>query len=106
MTTILGGRMSASFKRGQQVIYIPTRVLRQYNPSGEWKLSHLLTHPGVEFGFVTGTTGNQAFCRFWDKADGFAELRTKANSELTAQANLFEYKLKPQEVIDDLLRQL
>lgn len=106
MITIPGGRMSASFKRGQQVIYVPTRVLRQYSPSGEWKLSHLLTHPGVEFGFITSTTGNMAFVRFWCKADNFAELETKENSRLTPQANLFEYKLKPQEVIDELLDSL
>lgn len=98
--------MSASFKRGQQIVYIPSYVLRQYKPSGEWKLSDLLEHPEAKFGFVTGTTGNQAFCRFWDKADGFAELRSKADSKLTAQANLFEYKLKPQEVIDELLDSL
>lgn len=93
--------MEASFKRGQQVVYIPTHILRQYRPSSEWKLTDLLEHPEAEFGFVTSTTGNMAFVRFWNKADNFAELRTKANGELTPQANLFSYRLKPQEVVDE-----
>lgn len=95
-----------TFNRGMQVVYIPTHVLRQYRPSGKWELTDLLEHPEAEFGFVTKTTGNQCFCRFWNKTDNFAELRTKGNSQLTPQANLFEYKLKPQEVIGELLERL
>lgn len=95
-----------SFNRGDQIVYIPTGVLRQYRPSGEWQLANLLEHPSVEFGFVTKPTGNQAFCRFWNKVDNFAELQTKDNSKLTPQDNLFVYKLKPQKVIDDLLERL
>lgn len=98
--------MVASFKCGQQVVYIPTHILRQYKPSGEWKLADLLEHPEAEFGFVTSTTGNMAFVRFWHKANNFAELATKANSQLTPMTNLFEYKLKSQEVIDKLLKTL
>lgn len=98
--------MPASLKRSQQVVYVPTHALRQYKPSGEWKLTDLLEPPDVEFGFVTSTTGNMAFVRFWNKADNFAELATKANSQLIPMANLFEYKLKPQEVIDELLEQV
>ena len=95
-----------SFNRGTQIVYVPINVLRQYTPSGEWELRDLLEHPDTEFGFVTKPTGNQAFCRFWNKADNFAELRTNGNSQLTPQANLFEYKLKPQEIIDELLKTL
>lgn len=94
----------AQFSKRQQIVYIPSHVLRQYKPSGEWKLTDLLEHPEAEFGFVTKTTGNQCFCLFWSKADNFAELETKDNSRLTPQANLFEYKLKPQEVVDELLK--
>lgn len=97
--------MPASFKRGQQVVYIPTRVLRQYSPSGEWKLSHLLKHPDVEFGFVTSVSGNIAFVRFWSPVHS-DELKTKADGIPTPLTNLFEYKLKPQEVIDELLENL
>lgn len=98
--------VGSMLKKGHQVVYIPSHVLRQYKPSGEWKLTDLLEHPTAEFGFVTSTTGNMAFVRFWNKADNFAELATKANSQLTPMANLFEYKLKPQEVIDELLEKL
>lgn len=98
--------VGSMFKKGHQVVYIPSHVLRQYKPSGEWKLTDLLEHPTAEFGFVTSTTGNMAFVRFWNKTNNFAELATKANSQLTPMANLFEYKLKPQEVIDELLEKL
>lgn len=100
--TTLGG-VTVQFNKGQQIVYIPSHVLRQYKPSGKWELTDLLEHPETEFGFVTKTTGNQCFCRFWSKTDSFSELRTKGNSQLTPQANLFEYKLKSQDVIDELL---
>jgi hypothetical protein len=78
----------------------------QYRPTGEWKLSDLLEHPDVDFGFVVSVNGNVAFVRFWSRANNFAELRTKANSELVPQANLFGYKLKPPELIVELLESL
>lgn len=96
----------AQFSKGQQIVYIPSHVLSQYKPSGEWKLTDLLEHPEVEFGFVTNSKSRLAFCRFWNKAKDFAELQTKTNSQLTPTANLFEYKLKPQEVVDDILEML
>jgi hypothetical protein len=55
--------------RGTQIAYIPGHAKVQ------------ISHPDVQFGFVTSKTVNGAFCRYFRK-DGQA-LRTTANSELT-----------------------
>lgn len=73
------------FERGTQIAYVPTHV------NGDLK------HPDVQFGFVMSrvlTTDEQYFCRYW-RAD-LKELRTKANSELTAVHLLVEVKSVPE----------
>lgn len=65
-------------KPGTQIAYIPLHA------NGD------LTHPDVEFGFVTSEKGEVHFCRYWRKGDP-GVLRTVANSEATPTAMLIEY---------------
>lgn len=74
--------------RGTQIAYIPSHA------EGD------LSHPGVEFGFVTSVglyadeQENVAFCRYWRK--DLTDLRTKANSEATPISCLVLHESVPQ----------
>ncbi len=81
-----------TFKRGDQVIYVPSHA------DG-------IDHPDAEKGFVTSLAPNRtsAFCRYWNKANP-KELRTKANSEATPINMLVKSNSRPQSIITLLLR--
>lgn len=74
-------------KRGTQIVYIPDHA------DG-------LSHPDVEFGFVTSCFAGEGryFCRYWSKLD-IRELRTKANSELTFGQNIVLFNSVDQEQV-------
>jgi len=67
---IMNQQIMGIIQKGSQIAYVPNHA--------EGNLSH----PDVEFGFVTSIRDNIAFCRYWSK-DSFEILRTKANSEAT-----------------------
>lgn len=99
--------LQTMFKRGDQVLYAPEHVLRQYQlGSSNFSVKDLIGHPDIEFGFITSVSGNVAFCRFWSKANNFTDLRTNGNSEFVFQSRLFLYDLKPQEIINEFLNNL
>jgi len=83
------------FKPKDQIAYIPLHA------NGD------LTHPDVEFGFVTSVSfkGDTIFCRYWSKYNP-AELRTKANSESTPANTLTHYLYTSQELVDILFHEL
>lgn len=78
------------FKKGTQIIYIPTHAGIDEN------------HPDCEAGFVTSTNSKFVFCRYWNKGL-MNTLRTTANSEPTHPNNLIIKRTRPQEVIDRAL---
>ena len=75
---------------GDQIVYIPYHVIEED-----------LTHPDVEFGFVSNFCKNEmyVFCRYWSKINP-TELRTKVNSERTPVDCLYYYDSVPEERID------
>ncbi len=81
-----------TFKKGDQIIYVPTHA------DG-------IDHPDAERGFVTSLApnGTSAFCRYWSKANP-RELRTKANSEATPIDMLVKANSRHQSIITLLLR--
>ena len=83
-----------TFKKGDQIIYVPTHA------DG-------IDHPDAERGFVTSTppSGTSVFCRYWNKAKPH-ELRTKANSEATPIDMLVKANSRHQSIIDELLKNL
>lgn len=80
------------FSKGQQIAYIPNHA------AGD------ITHPDVEFGFVTSATDTTVFCRFWKKNRIVLELRTTANSEGCYPENIVESHYTDQENIDRTIR--
>jgi len=78
-------------KRGTQIAYIPTHANGDIN------------HPDVEFGFVTSTRNDVAFCRYWSKRNPF-ELRTKANSEATPVDMIVGVNSVPKVMVDQALK--
>ena len=80
--------MSTVFKNGEQIAYVPVHA------DGD------LNHPDVEFGFVTGPAGEDAyFCRYWRKGEP-GVLRTRANSESTSADMLVSCWSVPQATVD------
>lgn len=61
---------AGAFKRGDQVIYIPTHA------HGDKE------HKDCEYGFVTSSNEKFVFVRYWRRDDPYT-LRTTANSEAT-----------------------
>ncbi len=81
------------FKKGDQIVYIPSHAKD-------------LHHPDAEFGFITGFSGiESAFCRYWLNSDR-TELRTTANSERTPIDMIRRCDLKSQELINEMLVKL
>jgi hypothetical protein len=82
-----------NLKRGTQIAYVPLHA------------EGSLTHPDVQFGFVTSgpTISGAYFCRYWMSKYEPAELRTKANSELTARENLVEFNSRTATKIQETL---
>lgn len=82
-------------KRGTQVAYVPLHT------GGD------LSHPDVEFGFVTrmNTEDQTHMCRFWRKGEP-GQLRTVANSELCYDYSLVEYKSVDQALVSACLVEL
>jgi hypothetical protein len=80
------------FKHGDQIAYIPTHA------NGE------ITHPDVEFGFVTSETldGGDYFCRYWRKGHP-GQLRTVSNSERTPGDRLRKWTSVIQQVVDEVM---
>ena len=80
--------MSTIFKNGEQIAYVPLHA------NGD------LNHPDVEFGFVTGPAGEDAyFCRYWRKGE-LGVLRTVANGEATPAENMMSVWSVPQATVD------
>ena len=80
-------------KIGDQIVYIPAHA-------------HSMFHADVEFGFITGFSGDGTpFCRYWSNPKRDV-LRTTANSEATPRYRIKKCKLKPQKMIIKLLREL
>ena len=76
---------------GTQIAYVPTHA------NGD------LSHPDVEFGFVTSVRGDVAFCRYWSKGDG---LRTTANSEATPISLLVPHVFKSPRTVADAMKRI
>lgn len=84
---------------GTQIAYIPRHVSRED--------TNFLSHPDVEFGFVTSEhqNGTHHFCRFWRKGNP-GELRTTSSSELAPNENLIEHNSVDQAVVDGALNKI
>lgn len=78
-------------KPGTQIAYVPSHV------NGD------IRHPDVQFGFVTSERDNAHFCRYWTRGKEGNDLRTKANSELTPNKYLVQYKAVSQDHVDSEL---
>ena len=81
----------SDFERGQQIAYVPMHA------AGD------LTHPDVEFGFVTSVRGDTVFCRYWSK-HSLGELRTKANSEGADRRLIVPHQSRMQSDVDAALK--
>ena len=81
-----------TFKKGDQIIYVPTHA------DG-------IDHPDAERGFVTGLCPNEdsVFCRYWSKTNPH-QLRTTANSEATPINMLVKDNSRLQSTITQLLK--
>lgn len=87
-------------KQGTQIAYIPNHA------KGD------ITHPDVEFGFVTAEApigfvvngqSKYHFCRYWSKGKLGTELRTLSCSQMTPTKCLVEHDSVPQGVVDSWL---
>ncbi len=86
--------------RGTQVVYVPTHV----DGDMEGDVSYL-SHPDVQFGFVTSVAkGGAYFCRYWISRTS-NELRTKANSESTPASLLMQVDSHTEEEVGTALRE-
>jgi hypothetical protein len=80
-------------KIGDQIVYMPSHA-------------DSIFHADVEFGFITGfSRDGTPFCRYWNNPKREV-LRTTANSEATPRYRIKKYKLKPQKMINKLLKEL
>lgn len=80
-----------TFAPGEQIAYVPAHA------DGD------LNHPDVEFGFVVGPAGEDAyFCRYWRKGE-LGVLRTVANSESTPAHMLVSVWSVPQATVERCL---
>lgn len=77
-------------ERGTQIAYIP------HHANGD------VTHPDVEFGFVTSVGKGVAFCRYWSR-HRLDELRTTANSEATPLECIKILESHPQQEVEEAL---
>ena len=81
-----------SLSKGDQIAYVPMHAKSN------------LMHPDVEFGFVMGPAGGNAyFCRYWLK-DKPGKLRTVANSEATPSDSLVKFRTTIQSMVNDAIR--
>lgn len=90
-----GHGLSAQFKPGTQIAYIPNHA------SG-------IDDKDVEFGFVTSMSMSEKrsyFCRYWIRGQP-GVLRTKSCSECTPADMLVKYKSTAQADVDSLLSTL
>jgi hypothetical protein len=78
-------------KIGTQIAYIPLHA------GGD------ISHPDVEFGFITASGQSNHFCRYWRRGKNGLELRTVANSESTPTEQLIVYQSVSQSIVDDWL---
>lgn len=83
--------MTERFERGEQIAYIPLHA------NGE------LSHPDVEYGFVTSQKGDTVWCRYWRKDEVGMMLRTLANSEGTPVDSLVRHVSVRQGRVEDWL---
>jgi hypothetical protein len=83
----------AKMKIGTQIAYVPLHTMGD------------LTHPDVEYGFVTKDCGDHHFCRFWRKGHP-GELRTVANSEAAPTSLLIEYQSIRQWVVENTIKEI
>jgi len=81
--------------KGTQIAYIPRHA------NGD------IHHKDVEFGFVMSVTpgGLGARCRYWRKNEP-GQLKTVANSELTALTDLVEHNSVFQYIVDNAIKSI
>jgi hypothetical protein len=77
-------------KPGTQIAYIPMHA------DGD------VSHPDVEFGFITSVRGNIAFCRYWFKGKP-GDLRTRLVSESTMLEDIISHESVPQARVEQAL---
>lgn len=81
----------SDLKTGTQVAYLPDHAEND------------ITHPDVQFGFITSTNERFAFVRYWKKMQEGKQLRTTSCSEGTDVKNLRLAKsCSMKEVVDAL----
>jgi len=76
-----------SFKKGDQIIYIPSHANGNIN------------HPDCEPGFVVGTKTHTAFCRYW-REPKIGLLRNTKYSEATPVSCLKKHNSVDQRIVD------
>jgi hypothetical protein len=83
-------------KKGTQIAYIPNHVSRED--------ADFLSHPDVEFGFVTSQhpKNDSHFCRFWYKGKP-GVLLTTTSSQIAMDRNLIEFDSVPPNVVEETL---
>jgi hypothetical protein len=79
--------------RGTQIARIPSHA------------NNNVTHPDVEFGFITKSGPAYSFCRYWLRGKP-GVLRTASRSESTSNTMLVEYKSVPQEIVQATIREI
>lgn len=83
-------------KLGTQIAYVPNHV------DGD------VTHPDVQYGFVSIVTQSGAFYRYWLPKrywmGSIPSLRTKANSELTPFDNILVYAFVDQKYVNEAIK--
>lgn len=89
-------------KAGRQVAYIPPHVRDSHDDN----VNKMLRDKDTEFGFISSWRGNIVFCRFWNKFDSNATLRTLSTSEGCRREDLELYNYHPQEYVENTLKML
>lgn len=94
---------------GDQLIYVPQHILEMQE--APWLEPDLWGYPNfIQPGFAYHSTDDDVFMRYWQWDDENrlwkAEMRTKANSELTPKTNLFYLQLFEERTSQLMLKEI
>lgn len=96
-------RSDFKYAQGSQIVYVPNHLLDYYKRGLVPE-----DHDELQYGFVLETHPTQAakyWCRFWQSMYDLS-LRTKANSEMVNEDNLFAAETRNQEYVNQTIDEI